>query len=135
MRGVAATRRRGWLGAFLRKPLLRRRPWAGRWFCRPLGPDRRGSVAGAGRDRPLLAGPTNLTSLYLGGNFLTNVPWLIRLPRLKLLNLDDNRIANLSPLAAMTNLAYLSLSRNPITNYWVLTNLTALPILSCEAIR
>jgi len=74
-------------------------------------------------------GPTNLASLYLGGNYLSNAPTLQALPRLTLLNLDGNGLKNLSPLAGLTNLTYLSLSRNPITNYSVLSGLANLTSL------
>ena len=74
----------------------------------------------------LFSGPTNLESLYLGGNYLTNLPSFTPLRRLALLNLDENWVRDISPLAGLTNLTYLSLNRNPITNFAPLTTLTGL---------
>jgi internalin A len=78
---------------------------------------------------PLLVGPTNLTSLYLGGNHLSNAPSLKGLRKLTLLNLDENSISDITPVTGLTNLTYLSLNGNPITNHWMLTNLLALASL------
>jgi internalin A len=70
--------------------------------------------------------PTNLISLYLGANSLSNSPALGNLRQLTLLNLDDNWIKNLAPLTNLVGLTYLSLNRNPGTNLTVLTNLSSL---------
>ena len=74
----------------------------------------------------ILPSLTNLTSLYLAGNWLSNVPPVQTLNSLTLLNLDQNQIADLSPLTGLRNLTYLSLSVNPIGNPQVLSNLTGL---------
>ena len=72
------------------------------------------------------AWPTNLVSLYLGGNSFSNAPALPFLPHLTLLDLEDNRIHDLAPISGLTNLTYLSLNRNPVTNYAALAPLTHL---------
>jgi Leucine-rich repeat (LRR) protein len=74
----------------------------------------------------VLATSTNLTSLYLGGNSISNVAFLQNLFRLTFLNLENNQISDLSPLATLTNLSYVVLSENPITNYLALSGLTEL---------
>ena len=78
---------------------------------------------------PLTLGPTNLESLYLGGNAITNLASLQNLQHLSLLNLADNQIGTVPALGELPNLNYLVLSRNPITNYAPLAGLTNLAFL------
>lgn len=66
---------------------------------------------------------TNLTSLYLDGTSLSNVPPLQKLGRLSLLSLSQNHISDLSPLVSLTNLTYLSANVNPISNLEPISNL------------
>lgn len=75
--------------------------------------------------RPLLSF-TNLTSLNLGGNPLTNAPWLGQLHKLTLLGLNSQGQAflDLSWIPSLTNLTELALNHNPRTD---LSPLAALP--------
>lgn len=75
---------------------------------------------------PARAWPTNLTSLYLGGNSLSNATSLQNLRNLTLLNLEDNWIRDLSSVTRLTNLNYLVINRNPATNFFAISNLTGL---------
>jgi internalin A len=76
---------------------------------------------------------TNLSSLWLFNQSLTNVSFLTNRTSLTALGLDDNQIADPSPLKALTNLHYLGLSRNPLANYGF-TNLTSLTGLWIEGV-
>ena len=72
---------------------------------------------------------TNLATLYLGGNSISNVAFLGALSRLTFLNLNHNWIQDVSPLAALTNLTGLDFGYNALTNLAqlsALTNLTSL---------
>ncbi len=74
----------------------------------------------------LSALPTNLLSLCLSSNGLTNAPSSQRFGTLTHLDLEDNGIKDVSPLTNLTKLTYLALNRNPGANFPVLTNLTGL---------
>ncbi|MDQ5767530.1 leucine-rich repeat domain-containing protein [Thiothrix subterranea] len=82
-------------------------------------------------DINFLAGLTNLTQLYLGGNKITNINPLSQLKRLDVLTLDNNFIGDLTPLASLTSIRTLSLnnnglSKNQALNLAVLSKLQAL---------
>jgi Leucine-rich repeat (LRR) protein len=70
---------------------------------------------------------TNLTSLYLSGNPLTDLGPLRALPALQSLEVGYNNLRDLSPLLALTNLTSLTLDGNPGPN---LAQLAALPHLA-----
>lgn len=77
----------------------------------------------------VLAGLTNLGSLYLGGTAVSNLAFLQNHSQLTLLNLDHNNITNLGVLAGLPSLVELDISHNPVTNLAPLltaTNLTTL---------
>ena len=59
---------------------------------------------------------TNLTTLDLGMNRVTNISALSGLSQLTHLYLDDNQITNVSPLVGLRNLRLLRLRGNPIQN-------------------
>jgi Leucine-rich repeat (LRR) protein len=71
-----------------------------------------------------LSSLTNLSTLYLGGNAISNIAVLPPLNRLAFLDLDNNGITNASLLAGMTNLAGLDLGYNPNLNVQTLAGLT-----------
>ena len=73
----------------------------------------------------------NLRNLVLFGNAISDLSPLSRLINLTQLNLNDNRISDLSALADLTKLTHLWLLNNKITDLSVLsglTNLTGLEI-------
>ena len=72
---------------------------------------------------------TNLTTLNLDNNAISDLTPLRSLWSLTSLSLYGNRITDLSPLAGLTNLSYLNLGHNPITNYAALAGLTNLNAL------
>jgi Leucine-rich repeat (LRR) protein len=87
-----------------------------------------------------LAGLTNLTTLFLGGNQLTNLTFLAGLTSLTSLDLSGRYLrgggtfanvstSDLSPLAGLTNLTTLSLGANQLTNLTFLAGLTNLTTL------
>ena len=78
--------------------------------------------------RPL-AGLTNLTSLSLRYNDITDISSLSALTNLTSLNLEDNDITDLSPLAGLTNLTWLNLWDNRIWDISALEDLTNLESL------
>ena len=59
-----------------------------------------------------LAGLTSLEYLNLGSNKITSLDSLARLTNLEYLNLPFNKIRDVSPLASLTNLEYLDLYTN-----------------------
>ncbi len=75
---------------------------------------------------------TNLATLYLANSSITNVDFLTNLTQLVSLSLAGNQISDTSPLAGLTNLAYLNLTGNSISNVEFLTNLTQLTSLELE---
>ena len=79
-----------------------------------------------------LEGASNLITLNLDGNLVTNLAPLRNLTGLISLSLNDNRVADVSPLAGLTNLIYLALNGNPVTNMAVLSSLTNLGTLYLE---
>jgi Leucine-rich repeat (LRR) protein len=61
---------------------------------------------------------TNLNTIYLGGNLISELSVLTNLTRLTNLFLPNNLIANLAPLATLTNLSTLDVRYNPtIVNF------------------
>ncbi len=78
---------------------------------------------------PLTVGATNLESLYLEGNSISNLVSLQSLQRLSLLNLADNQLTAVPALEGLPNLNYLVLSRNPVTDFAPLASLTNLAFL------
>jgi len=73
-----------------------------------------------------LAYMTNLTSLTLTGNQITDISPLAGLINLTSLDLSDNQISNLSPLEGLTNLTSLALANNQISDILPLAELTYL---------
>ena len=69
---------------------------------------------------------TNLKNLVLFGNAISDFSPLAGLTNLTQLNLNDNRISDLSALADLTKLTHLWLLNNKITNFSVLSGLTNL---------
>ena len=79
-----------------------------------------------------LAGLTNLTWLWLGGNSIADLTPLAGLTNLTRLALDHNRISDLTPLAGLTNLTWLRLGDNAISDLTPLAGLTSLTELRLE---
>ena len=75
---------------------------------------------------------TNLATLYLSGNSITNLTVLQNLSQLTSFTLYSNKTANLSQLSSSTNLVYLSLVGNSISNLSFLLNLTRLNVLNLD---
>ncbi len=73
-----------------------------------------------------LSSLTNLESLWLYGDFISDLSFLQPLGRLATLNVDSNLVASLSPLAGLTNLSILSAEQNLLTNCIGLSSLTNL---------
>ena len=73
---------------------------------------------------------SNLTSLSLAGNSVSNLSKIQNLPSLRTLTLDSNPLSNLSQLATMTNCVELSLVNDSVSNLTFLNNLTALSLLN-----
>ncbi len=72
---------------------------------------------------------TNLATLDLIGNNVTDISVLKYLKNLKKLNLSHNNIIDISPLASLTNLESLDLSYNKIADISALSTLVNLKIL------
>ena len=68
---------------------------------------------------------TNLTTLDLGMNRITNISVLSGMSQLTHLYLDDNQITNVSALSGLRNLRLLRLARNPIQDTSPLATLIA----------
>ena len=84
----------------------------------------------------VLAGLTNLTTLYLGGVAISNLNFLQALAHLDFLNLDHNNISDLSVVATLPDLRSLDMGYNPlpdVSQVSPFTNLTAL-LLSGDSI-
>jgi Leucine-rich repeat (LRR) protein len=73
---------------------------------------------------------SNLASLSLTGNSISNLSKIRNLPNLRTLALDSNPIIDFSQIAALTNLTELSLAGNSITNIAFVNNLTSLTLLN-----
>jgi internalin A len=69
---------------------------------------------------------TNLQTLDISYNTLTNISSLAGLPALQWLNLDDNSLAALTQATVWTNLQNLFLAQNQITNVSGLSGLSSL---------
>ena len=72
---------------------------------------------------------TNLESLDLSSNSITDITPLKNLKKLYYLNLSGNEITDITPLKNLKKLYYLDLSCNVITDITALTNLTNLEVL------
>ena len=77
-----------------------------------------------------LANLTHLTHLWLSGNTISDLSPLANLTNLTHLFFGDNRISDISPLANLTNLTRLSLGQNIISDISPLANLTNLTQLN-----
>lgn len=73
---------------------------------------------------------TNLQSLSLLSNLITDISALSGLVNLRTLNLEGNRITDISALSGLTNLEELNLKQNRISDISVLSGLTNLRTLS-----
>jgi internalin A len=69
---------------------------------------------------------TNLTALYLGWNQIRDGSFLDKLTKIKKLGLSNNQITDVRFLARMTKLIYLDLSNNQITDVRFLARMTKL---------
>ena len=75
---------------------------------------------------------TNLTSLDLYGNSISDLSPLSDLTNLTRLHLIENSISDLSPLSGLTSLTELILPRNPISDVSPLKSLTSLTVLRLQ---
>jgi hypothetical protein len=73
---------------------------------------------------------TNLSTLGLGHNSLTNIGPLAGLTNLEVAYLDSNRISDVSPLSGLAKLRELRLQGNEISNLAPLAGMTSLQILA-----
>ncbi|MEG5147916.1 leucine-rich repeat domain-containing protein, partial [Microcoleus sp. AT9b-C2] len=80
-------------------------------------------------DISFLSSLTNLTTLDLGDNQITDISFLGSLTNLTTLDLGSNRITDISFLGSLTNLTTLELSGNQITDFSFLGSLTNLTTL------
>ena len=77
-----------------------------------------------------LAGLTQLTTLYLGGNRIVDITPLAGLYNLTVLDISGNRISDITPLAGPSNLRSLGLFHNQISDITPLASMTQLTSLS-----
>ena len=76
---------------------------------------------------------TNLESLYLYGNQISDISALKNLTKLTHLEIDSNQIIDISALKGLTNLTYLSIGNNQISDISALKDMTNLEELYlCE---
>ena len=75
---------------------------------------------------------TNLASLYLGNNQITDISPIVKLPRLASLYLDRNRIKSIAGIGHLGGLTALSLNSNAISDLAPLDGLTNLFYLFLE---
>ena len=80
----------------------------------------------SGRIPSTFAQLTNLQTLWLSGNQITDISSLENLTDLEFIALNDNQLADISPLENLTNLQMLWLLGNQLTDISPLENLTAL---------
>lgn len=73
-----------------------------------------------------LAELSQVETLLIGENNLSDIGPLVRMSQLQALSLFDNSISNLTPLAGLTNLRILSLNRNKVRDLTPLAGLTRL---------
>lgn len=85
-------------------------------------------------DMLLVARLTELTSLSLTENNISNIAPLAPLTKLTSLALSNNAVSDISVLAGMTELKTLYLDANPITDFSPLYGLTKLSTLSIKGI-
>ena len=79
-----------------------------------------------------LSGLTKLTTLHLSSNSIVDLSPLSGLTKLTWLVLNGNSIVDLSPLSGLTKLTYLSLRANSISDPSPLSGLTKLTYLNLE---
>lgn len=84
-------------------------------------------------DISLLSALTNLEHLVLHRNWVSDLSPLSGLTNLYHLNLDDNQISDISPLSSLTNLRELILYDNQVTGLSTLLGLTSLELLDVRA--
>ncbi len=84
-------------------------------------------------DVSVLSALTNLEHLVLHRNQVSDLSPLSGLTKLYHLNLDDNRISDISPLSGLANLRELILYDNQITGLSSLLGLTSLELLDVRA--
>ena len=77
-----------------------------------------------------MSGLTNLNSLYLSGNNISDIRYLSGLTNLNRLDLSGNNISDISYLSGLTNLNRLNLRGNNISDISYLSGLTNLKSLS-----
>ena len=75
---------------------------------------------------------TNLSSLYLPGNAVTDWSPLLPLQQLQTLDVGYSNLRDLSPLQGLTNLTTLTVDGNPVTNLAQLAGLPNLISLSAQ---
>lgn len=75
---------------------------------------------------------TNVTSLDLSINYLSNISPLSKLQRLEILKLSFNTIADLQPLLTLKQLKILTVDNNMVTDISALANLYQLENLSLQ---
>ena len=80
-------------------------------------------------DISVVAGLTNLTFLSLWDNNISDISAVAGLTNLKTLELGDNNISNISVVAGLTNLTYLNLWGNNTSDISVVAGLTKLASL------
>ena len=85
-----------------------------------------GSLSLTNADIEPLRHMTNLTTLNLRVNNITDLSPLSGLTKLTWLNVFNNNVSNIDALSGLTNLDTLFISENPITNLSPLRNLTKL---------
>ena len=78
---------------------------------------------------------TNLTTLSLSGNSISNLTFLTNLTQLTSLTLNNTSVTDFSPLAGLSNLFSLSLYGGSISDLSFLTNLTQLGSLTLYQTR
>ncbi len=84
-------------------------------------------------DISVLSALTNLEHLVLHRNLVSDLSPLSGLTKLYHLNLDNNRVSDISPLSSLTNLRELILYDNRITGLSALVGLTSLELLEVRA--
>jgi hypothetical protein len=77
-------------------------------------------------DHSLMAGLSNLQTLYLAGSQDTDLTPLVGLKKLKILSLDASAVTDLSPLRELTGLRELMLDGTKVTDFTPLSSLRQL---------
>ena len=79
-----------------------------------------------------LTGLTNLTSVGLSGNQISDIDALAGMTELRQLVLLDNHVSNLQPVSGLTKLWWLHLGSNQINDIDALAGLTNLELLHLD---